>query len=106
MSRERARRREARAAEVEQRRLERERRDRRRATVDRLRPRLPRRRRNAKVWTRRTRAQRGAVFLAALAAIVMTMLFIDSWPIRLAVFALVAIGTPALSTLALDRSRG
>jgi len=36
----------------------------------------------------------------------MTFLFIDSWSIRFAVLALVAIGTPALTTLAMDRSRG
>ncbi|MGB9377612.1 MAG: hypothetical protein WCB04_08870 [Mycobacteriales bacterium] len=106
MSKERARQRAVRQAELQRQRLERERRDRRRARIARLKPRLPRRRRNAKVWSRRTRTQRAAVFAIALAAIILTVLYVDSWPIRLAVFALVAIGTPALTTLAMGRSRG
>jgi len=110
VSKERARRRAALQAEREQllerRRLEREHRAQRRARIERLKPRLPRRGHNAKLWTRRTRAQRAAVFALAVAAVIMTLLFVDSWPIRLAIFALVAIGTPALTTLAMDRSRG
>lgn len=110
MSKERARRRAAAMAEreqvLQQRQLQRERRSRRRARIDRLKPHLPARRRTAKAWTRRTRTQRAAVFALAVAAVIVTLLFVDSWPIRLAVFALVAIGTPALSTLAMDRSRG
>ncbi len=112
MSKDRARRRAVVQAEREEQRLVRERERRRAARIDRLRPRVPRvprlfrRRRGVKVWTRRTRTQRAAVVAIGFATIVLTMLFIESWPIRLAVFALVAIGTPALSTLAMGRSRG
>jgi len=83
-----------------------QRRQRRRAAVGRLQPSLPRRRRVAKLWTRRSRAQRATIYLLALAAVVLTFLLTDSWGIRLAVAALVVIATPALATLALDRSRG
>ena len=106
MSKERARRRAERQAERERHRVARERRQARRERLERLRPQLPRRRRIARMWSRRTRAQRATIALAAAAVVVGAFWYVDSWPIRLAVVALVLIGTPALTTLALDRSRG
>jgi Flp pilus assembly protein TadB len=109
MSKERARRRAVREAEAARQKEARERRARRQAVVGRLAPgvpALPRRRRVAKVWTRRSRSQRATVVAVALAVIVLTFLLTDSWGIRVAVLALALIGTPALTTLALGRSRG
>lgn len=60
----------------------------------------------ARVWSRRTRAQRAAMAVVALAIVVLTFLLADSWAARLAVLALLAIAGPALSTLALGRGRG
>ncbi len=110
MSKERARRRAVREAELAHQKQARARRQRRRAAVGRLQPKLPqalpRRRRVAKAWTRRSRSQRATIFAVALGVVVLTFLLTGSWGIRLAVIALVVIATPALTTLALDRSRG
>lgn len=109
MSKERARRRAVRQAEVSRQKEVRARRQRRRTAVGRLAPpvpALPRRRRVARMWTRRSRTQRVTIFVIALAVVVLTFLLTDSWGIRLAVVALVGIGTPALTTIALGRSRG
>ena len=103
-------RRAARLAEAERERAVRQRRLRRRATIEGLRPKLPprplRRRRVARTWSRRSRAQRAAALALSLAVVVLTFLFTDSWRVRLAVVALLAISAPALTTLALGRSRG
>jgi hypothetical protein len=102
VSRERALRRAARLAEVERARLARERRERRRARLRALRPRLPDRR-TGKLYPRRTRAQRAGIVVAAAVALGMIWLLVDSLPTRIALTALVAIGSPALVVLTLDR---
>ncbi len=110
MSKERARRRAVAQAERERQQAAEARRDRRRdrrqARIDGLRARVPRRRRVARIWSRRSKAQRATVALVALAVVVLTFLLTDSWSIRIAVLALTAISGPALTTLALGRSRG
>jgi Flp pilus assembly protein TadB len=109
MSRERARRREARLAESARReaqarvRTEREaglrrRRERRRAAVRSV---LPRR---ARRWSRRTRAQRAGVALTVAGVGLLTYLLVDSWTVRVAVMLAVLLATPALVTMVLDRS--
>jgi predicted small integral membrane protein len=90
----------------------RERRERRRALLRRLRPVLPdrlpfsgrpRRRRTGRLFARRTRGQRAAVAIVALAALVLVWLGIDSLSTRIALTALIGIATPALTVLAFDR---
>lgn len=110
MSRERAQRRAERQAELERQHAAQERRQERRATLDRLRRNLarhlPRRRRVARIWSRRNRAQRATLLAVAMSVVVLTFLLTDSWRIRIAVLALLAIAGPAVTTLALGRSRG
>ncbi len=110
MSKQRARRRAERQAQLDRQRAARARRRQRQATLERLRPKLPRqlvrRRRVARMWSRRSRAQRGALLAAAGAVVVLTFLLTDSWRVRLAVLALLAIAGPAVATLALGRDRG
>lgn len=60
----------------------------------------------ARIWSRRSKAQRATIAVVALAVVVLTFLLTDSWRIRIAVLALAAISGPALTTLALGRSRG
>jgi hypothetical protein len=109
VSRERARRREARLAESARRAAEararsdraadrRRGRDRRRAAVRAV---LPRR---ARRWSRRTRAQRAAVVLALAGVALLTYLLVDSWSVRIAVVLAALLATPAVVTMTLDRS--
>jgi hypothetical protein len=106
MSKERARRRAARLAEAEAARAARlravRRRERRRALLRRMRPALPDRR-TGRLFPRRTRAQRAAVTVTALTALGLVWLGIDSLPARIALTALIAIVTPALTVLVFDR---
>jgi hypothetical protein len=55
-------------------------------------------------WSRRTRGQRYAVFGVLLAVGVLTWLMTPSWDIRIAVWLTALLATPALVTMALDRS--
>jgi Flp pilus assembly protein TadB len=108
VSKERARRREARAAETARRvaqaraRTEHEiearrRRERRTAAVRSL---LPRRRR----WSRRTREQRALTVVVLIAVAVASYVLLDSWAPRVGVVLLALLATPAIVTMILDRS--
>jgi Flp pilus assembly protein TadB len=55
-------------------------------------------------WSRRTRGQRYAVFGALLGVGVFAWLITPSWDIRIAVWLTALLATPALVTMALDRS--
>ncbi|HLL65972.1 MAG TPA: hypothetical protein VK453_09520 [Micromonosporaceae bacterium] len=105
MSKERARRREVRVADSESRRRSRERRQRWTRQVRRLDPRrlAPRRRRVGRLFPRRTRAQRSAIASGMLIALVLVWLYVDALPARIALTALIAVTTPAVVVLALDR---
>ena len=109
MSRERARRREARAAESARRVADararaarqvrsRQRRERRRAAVRTVLPRQARR------WSRRTRGQRATVVLVLAGVALFAYVLVDSWPIRLAVVLIALLAAPAVVTMLLDRS--
>jgi Flp pilus assembly protein TadB len=108
LSKERARRREAREADSARRvaearaRTEREigarRRRERRATA--IRALLPRRRR----WSRRTREQRAITAVVLLAVAVAAYVLLDSWAPRVGVVLLALLATPAIVTMILDRS--
>jgi hypothetical protein len=108
LSKERARRREAREADSARRvaearaRTEREigarRRRERRATA--VRALLPRRRR----WSRRTREQRAITAVVLLAVAVAAYVLLDSWAPRVGVVLLALLATPAIVTMILDRS--
>jgi Flp pilus assembly protein TadB len=106
MSKQRALRRAARLAQAEKARAVRERTLRRRAArrelTRRLRPRLPDRR-TGRLYPRRSRAQRAAIVLAAGVALTLIWLLADSLATRIALTALVAVGSPALIVLTLDR---
>ena len=108
MSKERARRREAREADTARRvaearaRTEREivaRRRRTRRTAA-LRSLLPRRQR----WSRRTREQRAITVVVLLAIAVGAYVLLDSWAPRIGVVLLALLATPAIVTMILDRS--
>ena len=108
MSKERARRREAREADSARRvaearaRTEREieaRRRRARRTAA-LRSLLPRRRR----WSRRTREQRAITVVVLLAVAVGAYVLLDSWAPRVGVVLLALLATPAIVTMILGRS--
>ena len=108
MSKERARRREVRAADTARRvaearaRTEREIEARRRRTrrTAALRSLLPRRRR----WSRRTREQRAITVVVLLAIAVGAYVLLDSWAPRIGVVLLALLATPAIVTMILDRS--
>jgi Flp pilus assembly protein TadB len=108
VSKERARRREAREADTARRvaearaRTEREievrrRRERRTAAVRALRPRRRR-------WSRRTREQRAITVVVLLAVAVGAYVLLDSWAPRVGVVLLALLATPAVVTMILDRS--
>jgi hypothetical protein len=111
MSRERARRREARLAATAERDAGAERRrerDRtvagRRARFAALAARLPGRGRARPLGPRRPGRQRAVIAGAVLAIQVVTWNLSDSWPLRIAVAALTVLAVPALTTLTFDRS--
>jgi len=110
LSRERARRREAREAESRRRiaearaRTERQvararRRARHRQTVRSVLPWSPGQRRS-----RRTRAQRGSTAVVVLAVMVLVWMSTDSWSVRIVLLLAAMVVTPAAVTLFLDRS--
>ncbi len=103
MSRERADRRAARAAEAEKARVRRERAARRRAALRRLRPALPRRRRTGRLPSGLTRAERGAIIVGAATALGFVWLLVDALSTRIALSALIALCVPALFVLTVDR---
>ena len=104
MSRERADRRAARAAEAEKARVRRERAARRRAALRRLRPALPRRRRRTgRLPSGLTRAERGAIIVGAATALGFVWLLVDALSTRIALSALIALCVPALFVLTVDR---
>lgn len=106
MSKERARRRALRQAEEERQRAVRARRvarrQRRRTLLRRLRPRLPGRR-TGRLFARRSRGERAAVFVLSLAALAVIWLVVDDLALRLALIALLILVLPAVVVIALDR---
>ncbi|MFC4150202.1 hypothetical protein ACFO0M_28445 [Micromonospora mangrovi] len=105
MSKERARRRAARQAEVERERVVRRRRvarrERRRAVVRRLTPKL-RRGRTGRL-ARHTRGERAAIVLLTGAALAAIWSFVDDLALRLALVVLLLLVLPAIVVIALDR---
>ncbi|MEE6260680.1 hypothetical protein [Plantactinospora sonchi] len=106
MSRERARRRAARVAEVERARAKRARvvarRQRRRALLRRLTPRLPNRR-TGRLYARRSRGERAGVVVLALVALGAIWLFVDDLALRLGLIILLVLALPAIVVIALGR---
>jgi Flp pilus assembly protein TadB len=102
VSKERAIRRAAREAAAERARLHRERRERRRAAFRRLVPKRPRNR-TGKLFARRTRAQRATIATGVLLALVLVWTLVDSLLTRIGLTLFVAVATPALVVLTLDR---
>lgn len=111
MSRERARRREARLAESRAREIAAEqraaRRARRRGAVAAVRRTLTpwRRGRVGRVGTRRAATQRAVIVMATVLVAFAAWVLIDSWPLRIAVGVLILVAGPALVTLTFDRAR-
>ena len=105
MSKERARRRVERLAAAEALRASRDRRRRWAARLSRLDPRVRRRRRGrtGKLFSRRTRPQRSAIATGVLIALVLVWLYVDSLGGRVALTILIAVTTPAVVVLTLDR---
>jgi hypothetical protein len=108
LSKERARRREAREADSTRRiaaaraRTDREiaarrRKARRTAAIRSVRPRRRR-------WSRRTREQRAITVVVLLAIAVGSYVLLDSWGQRIAVLLVALLATPAVLTMILDRS--
>ena len=102
MSKERARRRALLEQERAKRAARRERAQRRRAVLRRMVPRV-KRGRTGKIFARRTRAQRAAIATGVLVALILVWSLVDSLTTRIALTALVAVATPTLVVLALDR---
>ncbi|SCG63506.1 hypothetical protein [Micromonospora inositola] len=105
MSKERARRRTARQAELAAERAVRRRRvarrERRRAVVRRLTPTV-RRGRNGRL-ARHTRGERAAIVLLTGATLAMIWYFVDDLALRLALVVLLLLVLPAIVVIALDR---
>ncbi|GAA2700778.1 hypothetical protein ACFY2R_08285 [Micromonospora olivasterospora] len=105
MSKERARRREAREAELARERAVRRRRvvrrERRRALVRRVTPRWPRRRSGR--LARHSRGERAAIVGLTVVALVGIWAFVDSLALRLALAVLLLLVLPAIVVIALDR---
>jgi Flp pilus assembly protein TadB len=106
MSRERALRRAAREAEAAAARERRARavarRERRRALRRRFTPRLPSRR-TGRLFVRRSRTQRAAIAVLALAAAFLVWQLVDSLALRVALLVVLVLGLPAFVVLALGR---
>ena len=96
MSKERARRREARAAETARRVAEA-----RARTEHEI---EARRRRERRRWSRRTREQRAITVVVLIAVAVASYVLLDSWAPRVGVVLLALLATPAIVTMILDRS--
>ncbi|MFI7605155.1 hypothetical protein ACIBTV_08520 [Micromonospora sp. NPDC049366] len=105
MSKERARRRAAREAELARERAVRRRRvvrrERRRALVRRLTPRA--RRRSAGRLARYSRGERAAIVLLTLAALFLIWSLVDDLALRVALAVLLLLALPAIVVIALDR---
>ncbi len=104
MSKERARRREARLAESAQRQRTAERKAGVRRLRRSLRERLPRRRRVVSLSSGRNRAQFAGIALGLTVVQVLTWYFTEFWSVRIAVLVLSLLALPALVTLTQDRS--
>jgi hypothetical protein len=106
LSKERALRRAERQAAAEAARAARSRavrrRARRRAALRRLTPRLPDRR-TGKLFARRTRGERTAIALGVLLALLLIWVYVDPLLARVGLTALVAVATPIVVVLILDR---
>jgi len=106
LSKERALRRAERQAAAESARAARERatrrRARRRAALRRLTPRLPDRR-TGKMFARRSRAERTSIAVGVLLALLVIWAYVDPLSIRIGLTALVAVATPIVVVLILDR---
>lgn len=105
MSKERARRRAARRAELEQRQHAAARRGARAARWHALKDRLlPRRGRVGRMPIRRSRAQFAGIALGLTVVQVVCWNVTDSWPFRIAIGILSLVTVPVFVTLTLDRS--
>jgi hypothetical protein len=106
VSKDRARRRAERLAEVERARLLRAksvaRRQRRRALVRRLTPRLPHRR-TGRLFARRSRGERAGMVVLSLTVLALIWVLVDNLALRLALIALTLLALPAFVVIALDR---
>lgn len=106
MSKERARRRAVRVAEVERERAARARavgrRQRRRALLRRVTPRLPVRR-TGRLFVRRSRGERAGVVVLSLAALAAIWSLVDDLALRLGLIALLLLVLPAVVVIALGR---
>jgi hypothetical protein len=78
------------------------RRARRRAAIRRLTPRLPDRR-TGKLFARRSRGERTAIAIGVLLALLPIWAYVDSLLARISLTALVAVATPIVVLLILDR---
>jgi Flp pilus assembly protein TadB len=104
MSKERARRREARLAESSRRTEAERRRVARRSRSRSLKARLaPRRRRVGRLPSRFSRAQTKIGVGVLLALVALAFYLTGSWPIRIAVIVLAALSLPVLLTISFDR---
>jgi Flp pilus assembly protein TadB len=104
VSKERARRREARIAETQRRRDAERRRSARRSRWRALRGKLvPRRRRVGRLAPRYTRGQTKIAVGVVLVLVAATFFLTPSWPVRVAVLVLSCIAFPVLMTVSFDR---
>jgi hypothetical protein len=102
LSKERAKRRALLEAERAERMRRHERKRARRAAVRRLVPKV-RAGRTGKLFARRSAKQRAVIAILVLAVLVLVWTFIDSWPARIGISAIVIVATPALTVLVIDR---
>jgi hypothetical protein len=103
VSKARAIRRAEREAQAARQRARRARQVRRRELLRRLRPGRSDRGRPGRLSSRLTRAERGAIIVAALTALGFVWLLVDGLSTRIALTALIALFTPVMYVLTLDR---
>ncbi|MEV6525543.1 hypothetical protein AB0M43_26685 [Longispora sp. NPDC051575] len=101
MAKERAKKRAARLAEGQERRLKAERKEARRRRLRALF--RPRRRGTGRISPRRSRAERAGIVLVAAALMFLTWFYLDSFPAQLAITLLLLVASPALIVMTLDR---
>jgi hypothetical protein len=102
LSKERAKRRALLEAERAERMRRHERKRARRAAVRRLVPKV-RVGRTGKLFARRSHKQRAIIAILVLAVLALVWTFVDSWPARLGISAIVVVAAPALTVLVIDR---
>lgn len=103
MSKERARRRAARLAQVEVARVKRERQQARRRRRQAMLRRMVPDRRTGRIFARRGRGERAAIAVLTLAGAGAVWLLVDALALRLALIALLLVALPAFVVIALGR---